>query len=510
MPLQVYNTATRNKEPFVPLEEGKVGMYVCGVTVYDLSHIGHARVYVAFDAVYRYLQHAGWEVKYVRNFTDVDDKIIARANERGEDPLALSQRFIHEFYTDMDALGCLRPDVEPKVSTHIAEIIALIERILERGHAYVVDGDVYFDIDSFPGYGKLSGRNLDDMRAGERVAVDERKKNPFDFALWKSAKPGEPTWDSPWGPGRPGWHIECSAMSCTHLGETLDIHTGGKDLVFPHHENEVAQSEAASGKPFVNFWLHNGFVNVDAEKMSKSLGNFFTIRDVLKLYHPQAVRWFLLSTQYRAPINYTERTIEAASDRVWYLYQTLADLDATVAAAESTEDGPLFMPDAIEGLAAAFTAAMDDDFNTALVTGVLAEPLKIINDLMHTRKGRKREGRLHTLTRLRAALAPILHVMGVGEADPATILAEMKATHLGRMAMSEADVQQRIADRVAARADKDWERADSVRAELTERRIQLMDSPTGTTWRPIYDVGEEEAEAAEPPAPPAAGAPAQG
>ena len=496
MSLHIYNTLHRKKQPFEPLEEGKVGMYVCGVTVYDLSHIGHARVYVAFDAVYRFLQYLGNDVTYVRNFTDVDDKIIQRANERDEDALELSERYIQEFYTDMDDLGVLRPDVEPKVSTHIQEIIDLTQKIIDNGHGYEVDGDVYFSIDSFPEYGKLSGRKLEDNRAGERVAVDERKKNPFDFALWKSAKPGEPTWESPWGPGRPGWHIECSAMSGTHLGQTFDIHAGGKDLVFPHHENEVAQSEAAHHCQYVRYWMHNGFVNVDAEKMSKSLGNFFTIRDVLKLYHPQAVRWFLLSTHYRAPINYTEKTLEEASDRVYYLYQTLADLQVTLAAAPDTDDGPLFEPDCVTKVEERMRQAMEDDFNTALTIGVISEPLKIINDLHHTKAGRKRAGRLATLKAISEGLMTTLGILGVGTDDPEQVLSEMRARALARRQMTERDVLAAIADRRQARDDKDWARADALRDELLGKGVQLMDSPTGTTWRPLYELSAEEEEEA--------------
>ncbi|XP_056174874.1 cysteine--tRNA ligase, chloroplastic/mitochondrial isoform X2 [Syzygium oleosum] len=319
--LRLFNTMSRKKEAFRPRVEGKVGMYVCGVTAYDLSHIGHARVYVTFDVLYRYLKNLEYEVCYVRNFTDVDDKIIARANELGEDPISLSKRYCEEFRVDMMHLHCLPPSVEPRVSDHMPQIIDMIKKILDNGCAYQIDGDVYFSVDKFPEYGQLSGRKLEDNRAGERVAVDSRKKNPADFALWKSAKEGEPFWESPWGPGRPGWHIECSAMSAAYLGYSFDIHGGGMDLVFPHHENEIAQSCAACRKSNISYWIHNGFVTVDSEKMSKSLGNFFTIRQVIELYHPLALRLFLLGTHYRSPINYADVQLESASERMYYIYQ---------------------------------------------------------------------------------------------------------------------------------------------------------------------------------------------
>ncbi|KAK4600717.1 hypothetical protein RGQ29_010377 [Quercus rubra] len=319
--LWLYNTMSKNKQEFKPKVEGKVGMYVCGVTAYDLSHIGHARVYVTFDLLYRYLRHFGYQVCYVRNFTDVDDKIIARANELGEDPISLSRRYCEEFQRDMVYLHCLPPSFEPRVSDHMLQIIDMIKQILNNGYAYKIDGDVYFNIDKFPEYGRLSGRKLEDNRAGERVAVDSRKKNPADFALWKSAKEGEPFWESPWGPGRPGWHIECSAMSAAYLGYSFDIHGGGVDLVFPHHENEIAQSCAACNQSNISYWIHNGFVTVDSEKMSKSLGNFFTIRQVIDLHHPLALRLFLMGTHYRSPINYSDVQLESASDRIFYIYQ---------------------------------------------------------------------------------------------------------------------------------------------------------------------------------------------
>ena len=327
MALRIFNTLTGEKETFVPLAPPKVGLYVCGPTVYDLSHVGHARVYVAFDVVVRVLRRRGYEVTHVRNFTDVDDKIIRRANELGEPPFHLSERFAKAFEEDMAALSVQPPTVAPKVTTHIPEIIALIEKLVARGIAYASEGDVYFSVRGYPGYGKLSKRKLDDLKSGARVEPGEQKRDPLDFALWKAAKPGEPFWESPWGNGRPGWHIECSAMSEKYLGETFDLHAGGKDLVFPHHENELAQSEGASGKPFARVWMHNGFVTLDSEKMSKSLGNFFTIRDVLKKFEPEALRFFLLGTHYRSPINFSDVGLAEAERRLDYFYETLQKAD---------------------------------------------------------------------------------------------------------------------------------------------------------------------------------------
>ncbi|MGB3399428.1 MAG: cysteine--tRNA ligase, partial [Candidatus Deferrimicrobiaceae bacterium] len=312
MALTVFNTLGNRKEEFVPVTPKRVKIYACGVTVYDLCHIGHARANVTFDIIVRYLRYRGYEVTFVRNFTDIDDKIIQRANREKTDYLTISNRYIKAFYEDFDRLGLVRPDAEPRATDHIPEIIDLVERLIAAGKAYAVNGDVYFSVRGFAEYGKLSGKNTEDLLSGARVEVDDRKKDPLDFALWKASKPGEPSWPSPWGPGRPGWHIECSAMAMKHLGETFDIHGGGKDLVFPHHENEIAQSEGATGKPFARYWIHNGFVNVDSEKMSKSLGNFFTLRDVLGKVKPDVLRFFLVSSHYRSPIDYTERSLAEA------------------------------------------------------------------------------------------------------------------------------------------------------------------------------------------------------
>lgn len=557
--LLLHNTMTRQKEVFRPRpgQGSRVSMYVCGVTVYDYSHIGHARVYVAFDVIYRFLRHLGYEVSYVRNFTDVDDKIIARANAVGEDPLALARRFIAEFHADMEALGCLPPGLEPQATDFIPQMVGTIQRIIANGHAYAVGGDVFFDVASLPGYGKLSGRSQEDNRAGERVAVDGRKRGAADFALWKSAKPGEPTWDSPWGPGRPGWHIECSTMIREVMGEVIDIHGGGRDLVFPHHENELAQSRAAAGScscggdhgsggdgdagdEFVRYWLHNGFVNVDSEKMSKSLGNFFTIREVTAQYHPRALRWFLVNTQYRQPINYTQRALEEASDRVYYLYQTLADMAGALgatpegqqalaeaqqqlgAASSSSEPAAAAAAAAVTGegpaaggkgggkggskggkpagpspgvqLLAEVEAALADDFNTPLAIAAFSAPLKVANDLLHTKKGKKEAGRLQTLASLHAALQTALELLGLWAEQPAAVLAELRELALRRAGLSEEEVAAAIEERAAARAAKDYAASDAVRLRLERLGILMLDTPQGTTWKPgpRLHIAEEE------------------
>ena len=504
--LVLHNSMTGRKERFEPAggPGGRVTMYVCGVTVYDLSHVGHARVYVTFDTLFRVLRRLGYDVVYCRNFTDIDDKIIARANALGEDPLALSRRFIAEFHQDMAALRVLPPTLEPKATEHVDDIIAQIEAILANGHAYAVDGDVYFDVASLPAYGRLSGRRQEDNRAGERVAVDARKRGPADFALWKAAKPGEPTWSSPWGEGRPGWHIECSAMIHALLGPTIDIHGGGRDLLFPHHENELAQSCAAceaDSHTFVKYWVHNGFVNVDSEKMSKSLGNFFTIRDVLQSYSAGSLRWFLLGSQYRSGINYTQRALEEAADRLYYVYQTLQDCDAALAAGAAGAAGA-DGADGADGAGARALAAVEqalaDDLNTPLALSALSEPLKALNELLFTKKGRKSKNRDANLAEVSAAVKEVLELLGVDSDDLEASLAEMRAKALVRAGLTEAEVAQRIADRAAARADKAYEAADRIRQDLEARGISLQDGPLGTTFRPCIPVALTQEPAEEP------------
>jgi len=482
MALRIYNTFTRAKEEFTPLNPGRVGMYVCGVTVYDVCHIGHARAYVAFDVVQRYLRRSGYQVTYVRNFTDVDDKIIRRAQELGVTVEELSERFIREFRRDMDALGVQAADVEPRVTEHIPEIVETIQRILDRGHAYVAGGDVYYDISTFPGYLALSGRRLDEMVAGasERVDPSEaQKRHPLDFALWKASKPGEPSWESPFGPGRPGWHIECSTMSSKYLGEVFDIHGGGMDLIFPHHENERAQSWAASGREFVRYWMHNGFVTVGPaqEKMAKSLKNFFTIQDVTSQVHPEALRYFLLTTHYRSPINFTETAVVEAENRVEYLYETVAAAREFLRGAAGEVD-----PALVEQARQRFCAAMDDDFNTAAALGGLAEHARALNDSLKARRDPAAAVRARSLLQ---AIEEQGRVLGLCERDEAATLAEIQALRTRRRNLDREQVERLVAERAQARAARDFARADALRAQLLEMGVQVMDSPNGTRWKVI-------------------------
>ncbi|KAG5034203.1 hypothetical protein AAZX31_04G063500 [Glycine max] len=489
----LHNTMSRTKELFKPKVESKVGMYVCGVTAYDLSHIGHARVYVNFDLLYRYFKHLGFEVCYVRNFTDVDDKIIARAKELGEDPISLSWRYCEEFCQDMVTLNCLSPSVEPKVSEHMPQIIDMIEKILNNGYAYIVDGDVYFNVEKFPEYGKLSSRDLEDNRAGERVAVDSRKKNPADFALWKSAKPGEPFWESPWGPGRPGWHIECSAMSAAYLGYSFDIHGGGIDLVFPHHENEIAQSCAACKKSDISIWMHNGFVTIDSVKMSKSLGNFFTIRQVIDVYHPLALRYFLMSAHYRSPINYSNIQLESASDRVFYIYETLHECESFLNQHDQRKDStPPDTLDIIDKFHDVFLTSMSDDLHTPVVLAGMSDPLKSINDLLHARKGKKQQFRIESLSALEKSVRDVLTVLGLMPASYSEVLQQLKVKALKRANFTEEEVLQKIEERATARMQKEYAKSDAIRKDLAVLGITLMDSPNGTTWRPAIPLPLQE------------------
>ena len=479
MSLTLYNDLTRKKEPFVPLTPGRVTFYSCGPTVYDFFHIGNARPFIVFDVLRRYLEHLGYEVTFVQNFTDIDDKMIQRAHSEGIEVSDLAARFIGEYYKDADALGIRRADVAPLATEHMPEIIGTIERIIERGHAYVSEGDVYFDVRSWPGYGKLCKQSLDELEAGARVEVGERKRDPLDFALWKAQKPGEPAWDSPWGKGRPGWHIECSAMSSKYLGTTIDIHSGGVDLTFPHHENEIAQSEAASGEPFVRFWLHNGFLLIDKEKMSKSLGNFMTARAARQKYPPLAIRLFMLSAHYRSPINFAPEGLEQAERGVTRLRNCRADLAFARRTRMGGEPGAgSFTADFLAELKRLdddFHAAMDDDFNTAAAVGVLFEVVKAINS------GLKEHPSLPVafFDAAEAELAKIDGILGV--IGPEELPKEMEGA--GEEALGDAEVERLIEERCAARKAKDFARSDEIRAMLAERGVVLEDTPQGTRWK---------------------------
>jgi cysteinyl-tRNA synthetase len=478
MTLRVYNTMSGRKEDFRPLVPGKVGMYVCGVTVYDYCHIGHARANIVFDVIYRYLRFRGFEVTYVRNYTDVDDKIIHRANERGISSQALAEEFIRAFDEDMARLGLELPTYQPKATEHMEGIIALVSRLIEKEMAYEAGGDVYFAVEKFPSYLKLSGRSLEEMQAGARIAPGEHKRNPMDFALWKAAKPGEPAWDSPWGSGRPGWHIECSAMSMKYLSESFDIHGGGKDLVFPHHENEIAQSEGATGKPFVRYWLHNGFVNVNQEKMSKSLGNFFTIRDILQKYDPEVVRFFILSAHYRSPIDFSDQNLEDARAGLSRFYEALK------AAGEATEGCPESGDDSAgTQLDARFREAMDDDFNTALAIGHLFEGARTVNRLLGEKKFRQHSEKVATVRALHQRLLTLGGVLGLFGSDPAAWLERQNLSALAGLGIAVEEIEARIAERLQARREKNFARADQIREDLADRGIELLDSPQGTTWK---------------------------
>ena len=473
--LQIYNSLTKNKETFTPIEPGKVRMYVCGMTVYDYCHLGHARVLVVFDMVVRYLRARGYDVTYIRNVTDIDDKIIKRANENGEGIDTLTERFIRFMHEDADALGVRRPDQEPRATRHIGEIVTMIETLIARGYAYVAPNhDVYYRVRRFPNYGQLSGKSLDDLQVGARVEADESKDDPLDFVLWKAAKPGEPYWDSPWGKGRPGWHIECSAMSTGCLGNHFDIHGGGQDLQFPHHENEIAQSEGATGEKFVNLWMHNGFVRVNEEKMSKSLGNFFTIREVLKLYDPEMVRYFILASHYRSPLNYSDDSLEQAKSALTRLYTALKDLPAGTAPADGDYERR-------------FNEAMDDDFNSPLAVSVLFD---LAHDINRTRAGDPAQA-----AALGALLRKLGGVLGILGSDPVAFLQGRITGTLsvqlegvtgsanGIVGVTNEAIEALIQQRLAARAAKNWAESDRIRDALKAQGVILEDGKGGTTWR---------------------------
>ncbi|WP_186436989.1 cysteine--tRNA ligase [Vreelandella titanicae] len=462
--MHIYNTLTRRKEPFTPLEAGKVSMYVCGMTVYDYCHLGHARVMVAFDVITRYLRERGYDVNYVRNITDIDDKILKRADENGESITALTERMIDAMHEDEARLFVLPPSHEPRATGHIDDIVAMIETLIEKGFAYAADnGDVYYRVRKFADYGKLNNRQLDDMRAGSRVDVDVHKEDPLDFVLWKAAKPGEAHWPSPWGNGRPGWHIECSAMSTCCLGDTFDIHGGGPDLTFPHHENEIAQSEAATGKTYVNTWMHAGAVRVNQEKMSKSLGNFFTIRDVLAEHDPEVVRFLLVASHYRSPINYSVDSLTEARKSLTRLYTALEGLELGEAKGDASDDASTYRQ--------RFTQVMDDDFNTPEALAVMFELAREVN--------RAKQEQPIEAAKLARELKQLGSILGLLQQVPQTFL---KGTQQQSMPLSESEIEAKIAQRIEAKANKDFAQADAIRDELANLGIILKDSREGTSW----------------------------
>jgi len=457
--LTLYNSLTRQKEVFTPIHPGKVGIYVCGMTVYDYCHIGHGRVLVAFDVITRYLRFCNYEVNYVRNITDIDDKIIQRANEQGETLTALTNRFIAAMGEDEAALQVLPPTAEPRATEAILQMIDMISILIDKGFAYVgTTGDVYYNVEQFADYGKLAHKELESLQAGARVAIVDAKNNPLDFVLWKMAKPNEPGWESPWGVGRPGWHIECSAMATTCLGNHFDIHGGGFDLKFPHHENEIAQSEAATGEKFVNYWLHVGFVQVNKEKMSKSLGNFFTLREVFARYHPEVVRYFMVLSHYRSPVNYSEESLNTAAEALERLYLALRGMPVVVASEDSTYEQT-------------FKAAMDDDFNTPEALAVLFELTRQINRL--------RSENPDEAAMCAAILRRLATVLGFLQEDPESYL--QSTTSIDEALRIK--IEKLVDERVTARKNKDWARADEVRAELTALGVSLEDTADGTLWR---------------------------
>lgn len=460
--LRIYNTLTNKKEEFVPIEPGKVKMYVCGMTVYDLCHLGHARVLVVFDMVTRFLRSSGYDVTYVRNITDIDDKIIQRANENGEEFTALTGRFIEAMHEDAAALNILPPDDEPNATAYMDDIIKMVVDLIEKGFAYAGDnGDVYYSIDKFKTYGKLSGKKLEDLRSGERVAIDSNKEDPLDFVLWKAAKPNEPSWDSPWGKGRPGWHIECSAMSTCCLGNHFDIHGGGQDLQFPHHENEIAQSEAATGEKFVNVWMHNGFVRIDDAKMSKSLGNFFTIREVLKQYRAEEVRYFILASHYRSPLNYADSLLDSAQSALARLYTSLRGMD-------------IKSNDLDDDSVSRFNDAMNEDFNTADALAVLFDLANKIN--------KSRNDEPESAVKYASTLKYLAGILGLLEDDADDFL---KSSAGSGASDDSKEIDDLVSERIQAKQNKNWQRADEIRDQLHAMGVELEDNGQETSWRRV-------------------------
>lgn len=490
MSIRLYNTLTRKKDEFVPIHPGKAGIYACGITAYDVCHVGHARSAVVFDVITRYLRYRGYEVTYVKNFTDVDDKIIDKANALGVSIGDVSERFIAEHDRDMDALGVERPTVAPRATENIGGMIELITILIEKGLAYDVGGDVYYAVGKFKNYGKLSGRSLDDMMAGARIDINEKKNHPMDFALWKASKEGEPWWDSPWGKGRPGWHIECSVMSRRFLGETFDIHGGGEDLIFPHHENEVAQSEGATGKPLANYWIHNGFVRVNSEKMSKSLGNFSTIREMLDRYHPEVLRLFMLQSHYRSPVDFSDDSLSDGRLGMERFYMTLklvkeflaqnvptSDIDPDSLAVKDRE-----MMSGLTTLKEKFTEAMDDDFNTARALGYVFDAVRLLNGYLADGKKTPSPQMAYVVGRGKAALDEIGGILGLFRDDPDAYFEADRTREAVKRGLDVQEIERLVLARRRARDEKDWKKADEIRQTLAEKKITLKDGPERTVW----------------------------
>ncbi len=489
MSLTLFNTATRKKEAFTPLLEGKVGLYVCGITAYDLCHIGHARSAIVFDVITRYLRFRGYQVTYVKNFTDVDDKIIDRANSEGTDIFTIAGRYIGEHDRDMEALGVIRPDHTPRATENIPGMIALVRKLIANGLAYAAGGDVYFAVEKFTDYGKLSGRSREDMLAGARVDVNERKANPLDFALWKASKEGEPWWESPWGKGRPGWHLECSVMSQRYLGETFDIHGGGEDLIFPHHENEIAQSEGATGKTLAKYWLHNGFVRIASEKMSKSLGNFLTIRDILAHHHPEVLRLFMLQSHYRSPVDYTDTSLAEARQGMNRLYAVGKQIEDALAARRQGGGEPAVLAGKHADTVARintqrekFIEAMDDDFNTARALGCLFETARVMNVYLADKAAIVAPEAPLVLREAQKYFRETGSVLGLFQQEPEAYLSEDRTREVRKRGLDAEEIERLITERNAARAAKDWARADEIRKTLAAKNVILKDTPASTTW----------------------------
>ncbi|MFC1512818.1 cysteine--tRNA ligase [Thermodesulfobacteriota bacterium] len=485
MKITIYDTKSGRKTPLEPIEPGHIKLYVCGITAYDYCHIGHARSALVFDMIVRYLRYRGFTVTFIRNFTDIDDKIIKRAQEQNTTPEELAERFIIKFHEDMERLGVALADQEPRATEHIPAIINIIEELIAKGLAYPSGTDVYFAVDKFPTYGALSGRSLDDMVAGARISVNENKTNPMDFALWKGSKPGEPTWESPWGPGRPGWHIECSAMSRELLGNTFDIHGGGKDLIFPHHENEIAQSEGASGEPFAKYWIHHGFVTMKDEKMSKSLGNFLTIREVLEQFDPEVLRLFVFSTHYRTPLDYSVITLQEATAGLDRLYGCLAAISELAANGNDTAKAVASAKESqkIQTLADRFHKAMDNDFNTAQGLGHIFDAVKSLNRISQAMPPKPANSDLDLLRQGAETIKTLTGSMGLLSENPSLYIEAKQKKILAELDIDAADIDKLIEERNTARNEKNWARADEIRDHLLARGIEMKDGATGTTWQ---------------------------